>query len=503
MKQIIECVPNFSDGRNPEVYNAIAKAIRSVPGTHVLDISADPDHNRSVITFVGSPASVEEGAFRAIAEAAKHINLDKHEGEHPRIGATDVCPIIPVKDVTVDECVALANRLGKRVGYELGITVYLYGEAATRPERKKLSTIRHGEYERWRENVDSSAHHKPDYGPAEANSWGATVIGVRQFLIAYNLFLNTDDVTIAKKIAKSVRFSSGGLRFVQALGFIVDGQAQVSMNLTDFSKTPIHLVQETVKSEAARYGVSVTKSELIGLIPEQALLASAKWYLQLDGIVDDKVLELRLAEETKNNILPQPYLAATAEGTPTPGGGSAAALAGALAGALIQMVANLTTGRKNYLDVEVETQEVLKRSAELRARLTNAITRDADAFEQLLAAWNGDDSSPEDKALEIENATYRAAAVPFEVGRLCLEVAQIAKRITSFGNVNAVTDAAAAAILAQAAVKIAALNVKTNVTGLKDRQQAQLWLEEIDQLEMTVQRLVDDSIATATKRGGF
>ncbi len=503
MKQIVECVPNFSEGQRPEVYNAIANAIRSVPGTHVLDVSADADHHRSVITFVGSLEAVEEGAFRAIAEAAKHINLDNHQGQHPRIGATDVCPLIPVKGVSVDDCVALAKRLGRRVGDELGIAVYLYGDAATRPERKKLSNIRRGEYERWREVVATSEDHAPDYGPAEAKSWGATIIGVRPFLIAYNLYLNTDDVGVANKIAKSVRFSSGGLRYVQALGFLVEGQAQVSMNLTDFTKTPIHMVQEAVKREAARYGLSVTKAELVGLIPEQALLESAKWYLQLDEIDEDQILELRLASQEDANIVPHAYLDATASGMPTPGGGSAAALAGALAGALTQMVSNLTVGRKKYKNVAAEAQEILKSATMLQAKLTSAIIEDSAAFEQLMAAWRRHDLSDEERDINIQEATYQAAAVPFAVARLCFEVARLAKRIASLGNANAVTDAAAAALLAQAAVQIASLNVKINAVGLKDRDQARQWLEELAKLEVKTREIAEESVSIAAKRGGF
>ncbi len=503
MKQIVECVPNFSEGQRPEVYNAIADAIRSVPGTRVLDVSADPDHHRSVITFVGGLEAVEEGAFQAIAEAAKHINLDAHQGEHPRIGATDVCPFIPVKGVTVEDCIALAQRLGKRVGDELGIAVYLYGEAATRPERKRLSNIRRGEYEDWREVVATSEHHKPDYGPAEAKSWGATVIGVRPFLIAYNLYLNTDDVAVANKIAKSVRFSSGGLRFVQALGFLVEGQAQVSMNLTDFNKTPIYLVQEAVKREASRYGLSITKAELVGLIPEQALLESAKWYLQIDDIDDDQILELRLTSKEDTDIVPHAYLEATASGTPTPGGGSAAALTGAVAAALTQMVSNLTVGRKKYKHVEAEAKELLNSAAMLQAKLANAVVEDSVAFEQLMVAWKENSLSEEEREVNIEAATFQAAAIPISVARLSFEVAQLAKRIASFGNANAVTDAAAAAILAQSAVKIAAMNVKINAVGLKDREQAKRWLEELDQLELKSRQIVEESISTAATRGGF
>ena len=353
MQPLVECVPNFSDGRNPEVYTAIADAIRAVRGTRVLNISADADHNRSVITFAGPPEAVLEGAFQAIATAARLINMDEHSGEHPRIGATDVCPFVPVRGVTMADCVALARRLGERVGAELDIPVYLYAEAATRPERVKLGDIRRGEYEKWREEVGKLPERQPDFGPAEPRTTGATVIGARPFLIAYNVYLNSDDVETANKIARAVRTSSGGLLNVQALGFLVEGQAQVSMNLLNFEKTPIYRVQEMVRREAARYGLAITRAELIGLVPQAALIDSARWYLQLDGLEEDEILEMRLAqveaEESAGiaGMLPYELLEATAAGTPTPGGGAIAAVAGALGAALAGMVAGLTVGRRS------------------------------------------------------------------------------------------------------------------------------------------------------------
>ncbi|VAW31878.1 Glutamate formiminotransferase @ Glutamate formyltransferase, partial [hydrothermal vent metagenome] len=343
MQQLVECVPNFSEGRNAAVYNQIADAIRSVRGIHVLNVSADADHNRTVITFVGSPSSVSEAAFRSIRKAAELIDLNKHQGEHPRLGATDVCPFIPIRGITLKECITMANELGQRVAEELDIAVYLYGDAATNPQRKKLSNIRRGQYEQWKAEVATNPERKPDFGSTEPKKWGATVIGVRPFLIAYNLYLNSDDAEIADKIAKNIRFIGGGLRFVQAKGFLVEGQAQVSMNLTNFVKTPIYRVQEMVRREAAHYGLTITKAELVGMIPQQALMDSAKYYLQLDGMEDEQVLEYRLQEDEADvDATPYPFLDAVASKQPTPGGGSVAALAGALAASLTQMVAGLT-----------------------------------------------------------------------------------------------------------------------------------------------------------------
>ena len=350
MQPLVECVPNFSDGRNPEVYTAIADAIRAVRGTRVLNISADADHNRSVITFAGPPEAVLEGAFQAIATAARLINMDEHSGEHPRIGATDVCPFVPVRGVTMADCVALARRLGERVGAELDIPVYLYAEAATRPERVKLGDIRRGEYEKWREEVGKLPERQPDFGPAEPRTTGATVIGARPFLIAYNVYLNSDDVETANKIARAVRTSSGGLLNVQALGFLVEGQAQVSMNLLNFEKTPIYRVQEMVRREAARYGLAITRAELIGLVPQAALIDSARWYLQLDGLEEDGFWSAAGPDgEARRHRRHVALRAAGSDGggTPTPGGGRLPQIARRAGRSAGGMVAGLTVGARS------------------------------------------------------------------------------------------------------------------------------------------------------------
>jgi glutamate formiminotransferase/formiminotetrahydrofolate cyclodeaminase len=504
MQQIVECVPNFSSGRDPEVYNQIAANISAVKGVTVLDVSADADHNRTVVTFVGSPDGVEEAAFAAIRTAAELINLDTHEGEHPRIGATDVFPFVPVKGVSIDQCVEIAQRLGERVGNELGIAVYLYGAAATRPERERLSAIRKGEYELWKKEVATNPDRQPDYGPAEPKPWGATVIGARPFLIAYNLYLNSDNAQIADRIARGVRFSGGGLRYVQAKGFLVEGQAQVSMNLTNFTRTPLYRVQEMVRREAARYGLTITKAELIGLTPQQALVDAARWYLQLDDMKEDQILENSLQQEKEEAaVLPDAFIEATANATPTPGGGSAAALAGALAAALAQMVAGLTTGRKKYAGVEGEAESIKSQAAGLRRRLTETISEDSAAFEAVMAAFRRKDLSEDQKALAVEKATLAAARVPLEVAELSLAAAELAARISRIGNVNAATDAAAAALMAQAAVGTAALNVKVNAVSLKDEVQADILREQIGELETRIVEVVEAALKSAAERGGY
>jgi len=297
MQKIVECVPNFSEGCNPEVVEKIVAAIAAVEGVKVLDSSSDADHNRSVVTFVAPPETVGSAAFAGIAKAAELINMTQHTGGHPRMGATDVCPFIPIKGVSMDECVDIAKKLGQRVGEELGIPVYLYEKAATRPERENLAKVRRGQYEGIRDSIAIDPARTPDFGPAKMGTAGATAIGARQFLIAFNVYLNTDNVEIAKKIGKAVRHSGGGLRYVKAMGLEVDGKAQVSMNLTDFTGTPIFRVVELIRREAARYGVGIASTELIGLIPQQALIDSAVWYLQLDGFSPGQVLENRLVGE--------------------------------------------------------------------------------------------------------------------------------------------------------------------------------------------------------------
>ena len=469
----------------------------------MLDVSADPDHNRSVITFAGSPPAVEKAAFLAIAGAAKLIDLDDHEGEHPRIGATDVCPIIPMQNVSIEECVELAHRLGRRVGTELGIAVYFYGSAAKRAERVKLSDIRRGQYERWRADVATDPAREPDFGPAEPKPWGATAIGVRPFLIAYNIYLNTDNVGLATKIAKAVRFSGGGLRHVQAMGFLVEGQAQVSMNLTDFTKTPIHRAQELVRREASRFGLAITHSELVGLAPQKALFDASKYYLQADDMNEDQVLENRISQELVSDFTPSALLERISEGAPTPGGGSAAALAGALGAALVEMVSNLTHGKKKYQHFQDEAKQLLDEANHLRSELTIGIEADADAFDQVMAARRVMDLSPQEKEAQIEAATVQAGEVPLQAARLSNRVAHIAYKMVESGNINAITDAAAGGLLARTAVQIAALNVKINAKDLQDQQLARSWLVELEQIDGEVSKISERMLRLAQERGGI
>lgn len=298
MARVVECVPNFSEGRRKEVIEAIVEPFRVAPGVTLLDYAPDPDHNRTVVTVAGDPENVLAAVFEAIRTAASFIDMETHTGEHPRMGATDVVPFVPIREITMDECVDLARRLGSRVGEELGIPVFLYEAAATRPERTNLADIRRGQYEGWKTKINDPDW-KPDFGPSELHpSAGATVVGARMPLVAFNVNLGTSDIRIANSIARAVRNISGGLRFVKALGIEMQdrGIVQVSMNLTNYTKTPIYRVMEMIRAEAGRYGVPVVSSEIIGLTPAESLFDVAAYYLQLEGFSSSSVLENRLTE---------------------------------------------------------------------------------------------------------------------------------------------------------------------------------------------------------------
>ena len=507
---LVECIPNFSEARRPEVITAIRQAIQSVPSIHLLDQHSDMDHNRTVLTFVGPPGEVGEAAFRAIAKAAELIDLDKHQGEHPRIGATDVVPFVPISGVTMQECVEIARRLGERVGSDLGIPVYLYEAAAARPERINLENIRRGEYETLKEEIASLPERSPDYGPARLGSAGATVIGARQPLIAFNVYLATEDVTIAERIARAIRQSSGGLRFVKALGMLVEGRAQVSMNLTDFRRTPVARTVELIRREAARYGTAIHHSELVGLIPQEALLDAAQWYLQLDGFEVEQVLEQRLAtvsqegERQAGVMEAQDFLTALASGSATPGGGSAAAYTGAEAAALVAMVARVTSGKKRFAEVEGQMQAILARAEALRAELTSGVQKDAAAFEQVMAALKLPKETAEQAAIReqaLAAASLGAALEPLAIAEKAVEVMDLAAQVVAAGNIRAISDGATAAALARAALASAGYNVRINVLGLRDPSVPGM-LARLQELDATSRELEIQVQKTLVTRGG-
>lgn len=509
MTKIVECVPNFSEGRRPEVVDQIRSAIAAIDGVTFLDQHSDPDHNRTVLTFVGEPEPVEQAAFAAIAKAAELIDLDQHTGQHPRIGATDVVPFVPISGVTLEECVAMAKRVGERVGTELNIPVYLYEAAAARPDRENLENVRRGQYEGLKAEIESNPDRMPDYGPAKLGPAGATVIGARSFLIAFNVYLNTGDAEVAKKIAKAVRHSSGGLRFVKAAGFLVDGQAQVSMNLTNFHKTPLARVVEAIRREAARYGCAITKSELVGLTPQDALIDAAQWYLQLDLFESHQILENKLREALSGqpkSITPNAFLEATAAGSATPGGGAVASLAGALCAALAGMVARLTIGRKKYAAVDAQMKDIAARADELRGKLTESISADSAAFEEVMAAMRLPKETPDELAArheQIQTATRHATSIPLHTARLCLEVLGLVQFVAAQGNVNAMSDAASAAFMARAAIEAAGMNIRINAATLDNPVQAQRYVEEWRSIQAQAMLRVDQVQAEVEKRAAL
>lgn len=506
MNPLVECIPNFSEGRRPEVIEAIVSAIRSVPGISLLDYSSDADHNRSVVTFVGAPEAVEEAAFLGIRTAAELIDLREHSGEHPRIGATDVVPFVPIRDVEMQQCVEMAQRVGERVGAELNIPVYLYERAATRPERENLAALRRGEYEGLAEAIGTDPDRAPDFGPAELGSAGATVIGARAPLVAYNVYLNTDDVEAARRIGVAVRHSGGGLRYVKALGLLVEGQAQVSMNLTDYTHTPIYRVQEMIRTEAARHGYAISHAELIGLIPEQALIDSARWYLQLDKFDESQILERQIQAEgaagEQAGLIPSAFIDAVASGDPAPGGGSVAALAGALAAALAAMVARTTIGKKKYADVAGQMEAAAAEADRLRGALADTIEEDSAAFEAVIDAYRLDREDP-DRPDAIQRAMLHAAEVPLKTARLAVEALRQLSIVAEHGNVNAATDAGAGAHIARAAIGAAAMNVLINVQSLTDEAEVSRLRTEIEALEAEGAALVDEVLALARARAGL
>src|SRR5262250_2213524 len=351
MSTLVECVPNFSEGRDKAKVDAIVEAMK-IPGVYLLDREMDADHNRCVITLVGEREPIQEAVIRGVGKAAELIDLTKHQGAHPRMGAADVVPFIPIDGVTIEDCVAMAQHVGAEIWRRFQIPVYLYEAAARTPERTNLENIRRGQFEGIRDEIATNPARRPDFGDPRVHSTaGATVVGARKFLIAYNVFLNTPDVDIAKKIAKAVRASNGGMRFVKGAGFLVRGQAQVSMNLTDFEQTPIHRVFELVKREAERYGITPVSSEIVGLIPKKALEQAAEWFLQVENFDSSLILENRLAGVMSGKVAVgglragvEPFIEQLAQATATPGGGSAAAAAGAMAAALGEMVAGMSRG---------------------------------------------------------------------------------------------------------------------------------------------------------------
>jgi len=502
--QIVECVPNISEGRRKEVYDAVAQAAAAVSGVSLLDVDPGQETNRTVITFVGEPEAVLEGAFQLIRRSYELIDMREHRGAHARMGATDVCPLVPVSGVTMDDCVALAHRLGKRVGDELGVPVFLYEFAATRPERRSLAAIRKGEYEALPEKL-TRPEFAPDYGPAEfVPKFGAMVIGARKFLVAYNVNLNVADKRWANRVAFDVREKGrtvtdeagnqvdqpGMLQAVRGVGWYIPeyGCAQVSMNLVDLDTTPLHVAFDACDESARGRGLRVTGSELVGLVPKKTILDAGRHYLRRMGrsrgvpegdLVHtalrtlglsevapfdpkDKIIEEILAPERPlASLTVQGFADETSRDSAAPGGGSVAALAGALAAALAAMVANLPHPKSDYEDVREELEEVAVRAQAFKQRLIDAIDEDTWAFQQLMEASRSGDSD------RLRKATLHAAEVPLGVAESCPEIAGLSRRARKLGLPASASDAGVAAGMARAAAAGAAMNVYINLKGME------------------------------------
>jgi len=474
MSTLVECVPNFSEGRDKAKVDAIVDAMK-MDGVSLLDREMDADHNRCVITLVGEREAIQEAAIRGVGKAAELIDLTKHQGAHPRMGAADVVPFIPIEGVTIEDCVAMAKHVGAEIWKRYQVPVYLYEAAAAIPERQNLENIRRGQFEGIRDEIGTNPARRPDFGDPKVHpTAGATVVGARKFLVAYNVFLNTTDVDIAKKIAKAVRFSTGGLRFVKGAGFLVRGMAQVSMNLTDFELTPVARVFEFVKREAARYGVVPVSSEIVGLIPKKALEQAAEWFLQVENFDSSLILENRLAAVMGGKMAVgglragvEPFVEQLAAPTATPGGGSAAAAAGAMAASLAHMVAAMSRGKKAYLPHETELSAAIARLSQLREELKAAVDADAESYNAVMKAYKQAKETPNAQAI-IEEALKLAISVPLSVAERAREVCRIATSLLPLTNPNMKSDLVTSTALGEAAVEGALANVEINLDSMKD-----------------------------------
>jgi glutamate formiminotransferase len=473
---LVECVPNFSEGRDGDKVESILSAMK-VEGVYLLDKEMDADHNRCVVTLVGDRDAIAEAAIRGVGKAAEVIDLTQHRGAHPRIGAADVIPFIPIEGVSLEDCVAIARHVGAEIWKRYKVPVYLYEAAASRPERQNLENIRRGQFEELRTEVAKNADRLPDFGQATLHATaGATVVGARKPLIAYNVYLNTQDVEIAKKIAKAIRFSSGGLRYVKGMGVLVRGLAQVSMNLTDFEQTPIARVFEFVKREAARYGVIPVSSEIVGLIPKKALEEAAEWFLQVENFVSSLILENRLAAVTGGKAAVggiragvEPFIEQLAAPTATPGGGSASAAAGAMAAALATMVATMSGGKKAYQQYERELSDAIARLTRLREELKTSVDLDAASYAEVMKAYKDAKTSAADLGERmISDALKNATRVPLGIAQKANEVRQLVESLKPITSKNMWSDLAVASSLARTAIEGGLANVQINLQELKD-----------------------------------
>ncbi|MBA4304243.1 MAG: glutamate formimidoyltransferase [Sphingobacteriaceae bacterium] len=541
MKQLVECVPNFSEGRDMTIIKQITDQIEAVEGVRLLDVDPGKATNRTVVTFVGEPAAVVEAAFRAIAKAGELIDMRKHSGEHARMGATDVCPLIPVANISMEETVTYARQLGKRVGEELGFPVFLYESAATKPDRRNLATIRAGEYEGLPKKLQDS-NWQPDFGAATFNPQsGATVIGARDFLVAYNINLNTKSTRIANAIAFDVREAGrvkrighpvlgevvndekgepvripGTLKSVKAVGWYIEeyGFAQISMNLTNINVTSVHAAFDEVVRAAHERGVRVTGSELVGLIPLRCMLEAGRHYLakmgRSEGVSEaeiietavrsmglselgpfdpkKKIIEFVIADAADSRLVSMDLVAfanETASESPAPGGGSIAAYAGALGASLGAMVANLSAGKRGWEEQTAYFSEVAVRLQSIKDGLLRLVDADTRAFDGIMQAFGlpkGTDEEKKARSAAIQAATKVAIDTPLQTMRLANESFEPLAAMIEKGNQNSITDAGVGVLCARTAVYAAWLNVKVNLGGLKDEVYKNAALAEADAL---------------------
>lgn len=494
MERLVECVPNFSEGRERATVEALAAALRSVEGVVLLDQEMDADHHRAVLTFVGPPEAVAEAAFRATREAAERIDLRRHRGGHPRVGATDVVPFVPIRGVTMGDCVALARAVGERIGRELRIPVFLYERAASRSERTNLEAIRKGGLEGLAQRMAEEAAWRPDFGPgAPHETAGVTVVGARPPLIAYNVNLASTDLEAAKAIAKTVRASGGGLPCVKAIGVALPsrGLVQVSMNLTDYEVTPPHVAFDAVVGEAERRGLAVVGSEIVGLVPRRALLVAAERALKLEGFDPSQVLEERLEAALAEHAgsaggwaaSPAPFLDALAAGTPSPGGGSASALAGAMAAALGLMACRIGPPSSGPVSEETarELTQAAQRLAAVGAELRRLVRADAEAYEGVIQGYRLP-KEDQTRAEVIADRLRAATEVPLRTATLALEAAGLIRGIGDKVRPSVAPDLKVGLLLALASAAGALENVAENSKSMKNQEVARSFAEKAKRL---------------------
>lgn len=472
MDRIVECVPNISEGRNPETVNALVDAIRSVPGVIFLDRQSDPDHHRTVLTFAGAPEAVAEAAFLGAREALRRIDLTIHRGEHPRVGATDVIPLVPIRGVTMEECISLARSLGRRVADELRIPVFLYEQAATVPFRTRIEDIRRGGLDELAERMRLEPKWAPDFGDAKMHrTAGATIIGARRPLIAFNVNLASNKLDLAKAIATRVRGSDGGLPSVKALGIPLKrrGLVQVTMNLTNYEETPVHVAFEAVKAEAAKHGISVHSSELVGLIPEAAAAQIVRHYLQFEHFEPDEVLEARLAQAQAQDLslTVAPFLEAVSTPAAGPGGGSVAAMVSGAAIALGLMVSSILIKEEKDLPRASALRKLRDQLMQLRRQLEIAVREDAEAYANVIAAHKRPTVDP-NKSAAISEAINFAIAVPLAITEWTVSGIELLRELIPFAPAHLAADLRVGVLLGQAAGEAALTIIKTNLESLKD-----------------------------------